>query len=157
MLHSGIPGTVPSHAPHTINQVIIFSYFKSVLDIIEAMMTTDGVMTCRFDGDLKDDRARELEDFKKDPKKMVLLCTIGSGGVGLNIVEANHVFFVDPWFNPQTHAQAECRVHRIGQTKPVTVTYLIMDKTIDAWMFGSESCLLSSHSEPRWPRCIRVW
>ena len=108
-------------------------------------------------GDLKDDRARELEDFKKDPKKMVLLCTIGSGGVGLNIVEANHVFFVDPWFNPQTHAQAECRVHRIGQTKPVTVTYLIMDKTIDAWMFGSESCLLSSHSEPRWPRCIRVW
>ena len=87
MLPSGTPGTVPSHAPHTINQVIIFSYFKGVLDIIEAMMTTDGVMTCRFDGDLKhNDRARELEDFKKNPKKKVLLCTIGSGGVGLNIV-----------------------------------------------------------------------
>ena len=111
-------------------------------------MTTDNIMTCRFDGDLKDERARELEDFKKDPDKKVLLCSIGSGGTGLNIVEANHVAFVDPWFNPQTHAQAECRVHRIGQTKPVTVTYFIMDKTIDAWMFGSELHLVVPFCPP---------
>ena len=45
----------------------------------------------------------------------VLLATIHSGGVGLNIAEANHVIFCDRWFNPQMMEQAIARVHRIKQ------------------------------------------
>ena len=45
----------------------------------------------------------------------VLLATIHSGGVGLNIAAANHVIFSDRWFNPQTMEQAIARVHRIKQ------------------------------------------
>lgn len=55
-------------------------------------------------------KAAALKDFKntriEDGGASVLLATVKSGGVGLNIVEANNVLFVDRWFNPTTHAQA---------------------------------------------------
>ena len=61
------------------------------------------VRTERFDGDVgQDGRSKALERFKVDPEKRVLLATIHSGGVGLNITQANHVFFCDRWYDPTT-------------------------------------------------------
>jgi SNF2 family DNA or RNA helicase len=41
------------------------------------------------------------------------------------------VYFTGPHWNPTHEQQAIARVHRIGQTKPVTVKKFIMDKTIE--------------------------
>ena len=56
------------------------------------------------------------------------------GGVGLNLVEANHVLFCDRWFNPTVHDQAMDRTHRIGQTKAVFVDYIDCIDTFDMVM-----------------------
>ena len=40
-----------------------------------------------------------------------------AGGVGLNLVGADTVLFVDSDFNPQNDLQAAARAHRIGQTR----------------------------------------
>ena len=40
-----------------------------------------------------------------------------TGGVGLNLVGADTVLFVDSDFNPQNDLQAAARAHRIGQTR----------------------------------------
>jgi len=61
----------------------------------------------------------------------VFLISLKAGGVGLNLVAANHVFLVDPWWNPAVEEQAIQRVHRIGQTKDVFVTRLICNKSIE--------------------------
>ena len=45
--------------------------------------------------------------------------SIGTGGVGLNIVSANRVVFLDVWWNPFVHEQCEDRTYRIGQQKQV--------------------------------------
>ena len=68
----------------------------------------------RYDGD--DTRCREAarKRFQETALPVVLLATTKSGGVGLNIVEANHVLFVDRWFNPVVQQQAEDRTYRIG-------------------------------------------
>ena len=42
-------------------------------------------------------------------------------GVGLTLVEANHVIHYGRWWNPAVESQATDRVYRIGQTKHVTV------------------------------------
>ena len=57
-----------------------------------------------------------------------------TSGVGLNITEANHVLFLDRWFNPTIHDQAMDRTHRYGQKKPVEVTFLDCEDSVDKVM-----------------------
>ena len=47
-----------------------------------------------------------LERFKCDPEVRVLLLPIRSGGNGLNLVEATHVFLVEPLLSNGLEAQA---------------------------------------------------
>ena len=46
-------------------------------------------------------------------------------GLGLTLVEANHVIHYGRWWNPALEAQATDRVYRIGQTRPVHVYFPI--------------------------------
>lgn len=47
----------------------------------------------------------------------IFLVSLKTAGVGLNLVSANKVFLMDPWWNPGVEDQAIERVHRIGQKK----------------------------------------
>lgn len=47
----------------------------------------------------------------------VLLLSLSAGGVGLNLIGGNHLFLLDPHWNPQLEAQAFDRIYRVGQTK----------------------------------------
>jgi SNF2 family DNA or RNA helicase len=44
---------------------------------------------------------------------------------------ANHVHLVEPHWNPMAEAQAVDRVHRIGQSREVTVTRYIVINTVE--------------------------
>jgi len=50
-----------------------------------------------------------------------MLLSLTAGGVGLNLIGANYMFFMDIHWNPQNEKQAQDRIHRFGQTKPVTI------------------------------------
>ena len=62
-----------------------------------------------------------IEAFQKDPATTVFLLSMRSGAVGINLTAANHVFLMEPAFNPALEAQAIGRAHRMGQTRPVVV------------------------------------
>jgi SWI/SNF-related matrix-associated actin-dependent regulator of chromatin subfamily A3 len=51
--------------------------------------------------------------------------------VGLNIVEANQVILLDPWWNESIEQQAIDRVFRIGQKKDVRVFKFVMQDSIE--------------------------
>ena len=73
----------------------------------------NGIQSLRYDGD--DSAARRIDilnAFELPDSPPVILMTPQSGGVGLNITAANHVIFMDRWFNPVLHEQAEARAHR---------------------------------------------
>ena len=80
--------------------MLILSFFKGGLDLLEGIFTEDlGIDCARYDGDFGSATRRdELSRFKKDPSCKILLATVQSGGVGLDIVEANHAFFLDRWY-----------------------------------------------------------
>ena len=54
-----------------------------------------------------------------------------AGGLGINLVTANHVVLYDSDFNPQIDLQAMDRAHRIGQKKIVYVYRLICKDTVE--------------------------
>jgi len=57
--------------------------------------------------------------------------SLKAGNLGLNMVAACHVILLDLWWNPTTEDQAIDRAHRIGQTRPVTVTRITIKDTVE--------------------------
>ena len=57
--------------------------------------------------------------------------SLKAGNIGLNMVAACHVIMLDPWWNPSAEDQAVDRAHRIGQTRPVSVSRLTIKDTVE--------------------------
>ena len=73
-------------------------------------------------------RSAALASFERDPSRRVMVLSLRAGGTGLNLTAASRVIHFDRWWNPAVETQAEDRVHRIGQTRPVEVfAYLCAD------------------------------
>lgn len=85
-----------------------------------------------FHGQLKDyDRAELVCAFQEAQLPRVLCISLKAGGTGLTLTRANHVYHFDQWWNFAAAGQAEDRVHRIGQTRPVFVTNLLTKGTVE--------------------------
>jgi SNF2 family DNA or RNA helicase len=61
----------------------------------------------------------------------VMLISLRAGGLGLNLTAADHVFLLDPWWNPAVEEQAADRAHRLGQDRPVLVYHLVAAETVE--------------------------
>ena len=72
-----------------------------------------------------------VENFRDNPDCKVLLMTVKTGGVGLNLVNADTVFIAEPWWNKAAEDQAVNRLHRIGQKNAVNCYFLITKDTIE--------------------------
>ena len=82
-----------------------------------------------LDGSTKN-RQELVESFNSGTVKIFLI-SLKAGGTGLNLVSADYVIHLDPWWNPAVENQATDRAHRIGQTKTVFVQKLIVRDTIE--------------------------
>lgn len=76
-------------------------------------------------------RHQEVRKFRKLPKKRLFFGNIKAAGTGWNGTAASTVLFAEFGWTPGDHAQAEARPHRIGQTEPVMVYYLVVPDTIE--------------------------
>ena len=70
------------------------------------------------------DRQGVIDSFRSNEAN-VFLISLKAGGFGLTLTEADYVFLLDPWWNPQVEEQAVDRAHRIGQDKPVIIYRLV--------------------------------
>lgn len=112
---------------------VVFSQWTSMLDKIEDALEEAAIRFSRLDGTMKrEDRSRAMDALKTDPSCEVLLVSLRAGGVGLNLTAARRVYLMDPYWNPAVENQAVDRIHRLGQTKPVTTIKLIIENTIEA-------------------------
>jgi SNF2 family DNA or RNA helicase len=112
------------------HRCLVFSQWTSMLDLIEPALKTAGLTYSRLDGATAN-RGEIVEQFQATTGPTVLLMSLKAGGTGLTLTAADHVFLVDPWWNPQVEAQAADRAHRIGQDKPVFVYRLVSQGTVE--------------------------
>ena len=82
-------------------------------------------------GTPKKRRDRMVERFADPAGPRIFLLSLKAGGTGLNLVQANHVFHFDRWWNPAVENQATDRAFRIGQTKNVQVHKFVCAGTLE--------------------------
>jgi len=111
-------------------RALVFSQWTSLLDRVEPRLDEAGLTWCRLDGSTRD-RAGVVDRFQAADGPPVFLISLKAGGTGLNLTAADHVFHLDPWWNPATEQQATDRAHRIGQDKPVFVWKLVSAGTVE--------------------------
>lgn len=140
------------------SKIIIFSQWDTILNAIKPGLLSNNIdfrysaNTSKF--------AKEINEFKDvNGHVTCLLLNLKFGNKGLNLVEAQHIFLVEPILNPDDEMQGKSlflynmndvflhliseivilavgRVHRIGQTKITFVHRFITKKTIEENIFN---------------------
>ncbi len=112
------------------HQVLVFSQFVEMLEIIRDRLVTEGIGHLMLTGKTEN-RAELVDQFQSDPTKTVFLLSLKAAGFGLNLTAASYVILYDPWWNPAAEAQAIDRTHRIGQTENVVAYRLLAEATVE--------------------------
>jgi SNF2 family DNA or RNA helicase len=114
--------------------VVIFTSFVDVAKMVHSKLSDCGWDGEILTGETPAKKRQAMVDKFQNGLSPVFCCTFGAGGVGLTLTAASTVILLDrPWTPGDAH-QAEDRVRRIGQTKPVTsiwMTAFELDKQID--------------------------
>ena len=140
--------------PHLLklkHKILIFSQFKTTLDILESYCSDlRGWPVCRIDGSIsQDERYEQITSFNSPSSDYkVFLLSTRAGGQGINLAAADTVILFDSDWNPQQDLQAMDRAHRIGQTRPVIVYRFATRGTVE------ETLLLKADSKRRLEKLV---
>ena len=114
-------------------KVVFFAKHLDVMDAAEEAFAKRGIRSTSIRGDQTSAaRQKAIDAFVKDPEVAVIVCSLTAGGVGINLQVASNVVLAElSWTNAE-QTQAIDRVHRIGQSEPVTAWRIIAAQTIDS-------------------------
>jgi SNF2 family DNA or RNA helicase len=118
-------------------KIVIFSMFTSCLDLVAHAIDVllPNIIYSQVDGDTSsEEREFILEDFKYNPEHRAVLFSYGVGSEGFNLTEATHCICIEGWWTEVVPLQAESRIWRSGQTKPVFVHVIRVSGTIEQHM-----------------------
>jgi SNF2 family DNA or RNA helicase/cellobiose-specific phosphotransferase system component IIB len=112
------------------HKVLIFSSFVRHLKLLAKSFDEKNWKYALLTGQVRD-REKEIDKFNRNKDVNCFFISLKAGGTGLNLVAADYIFIIDPWWNPAAEMQALSRSHRIGQDKNVIVYRFISDNTIE--------------------------
>ena len=84
-----------------------------------------------FPIEARDQCIREFQEMGQEGRAALLVATYGALREGVTLHAARHVVFHDLDWSPAAIAQAEKRIHRIGQTRACTSHWIVAERTID--------------------------
>ena len=81
------------------------------------------------------------------PPRPILLVQAGAAASGLTLVEAAHVFIMEPMMRQEEELQAHARCHRYGQKRPVSVRTYFAPVTVESRMLGLRADVMQLERE----------
>ncbi|KAK3316035.1 SNF2 family N-terminal domain-containing protein [Apodospora peruviana] len=122
---------------HPHRKSIAFSCWKKTLDLMGQILKSRGIRYYSIHGSLSlAERTRVLTAFKMPAGANILLMTLGTGAVGLNLAVASRIYLMEPQWNPSVQLQAIGRSLRLGQTDQVNIIHYIMKDTVEDVCFA---------------------
>ena len=116
------------------HRALVFTQFRKMGDLLSAhLINTFGPTVIFMHGGIPQRKRQEMIDrFQAEgDDARIFVLSLKTGGVGLNLTAANHVFHYDRWWNPAVEDQATDRAHRIGQYKTVQVHKFVCVGTLE--------------------------
>lgn len=110
-------------------QVLIFTEYRATQDVLVRHLNDLGILARAFHGGLRPrERDQMVEWFRQGPHVLV---STEAGGQGINLQFCHQLINFDlPW-NPMRIEQRIGRVHRLGQTHPVSIVNLFSMETVE--------------------------
>ncbi|MGI5217391.1 DEAD/DEAH box helicase [Nocardia sp. CA-290969] len=112
---------------------LIFTQYRATGELLVRHLAEQFAIAVPFfhGGLSQPERAGIVDEFQSPDGPPVLVLSLRAAGTGLTLTRAADVVHFDRWWNPAVEAQASDRVHRIGQTRTVTVTTLTSATTVE--------------------------
>lgn len=108
---------------------LVFSQYPDALKLVGKALSVNNIAWVELKGGSKASTA--VRDFENKEEVRVFLLPHKVGASGLTLNRANHVFLLEPCLDSAILQQAVGRAHRMGQTRPVHVTRLIMHSSVE--------------------------
>jgi len=129
-LASGRWSRALEHLDEAPGKTILWTSFRWCLSEWERLLAKNDIGYVRYQkGDNSSIRA-----WKTDPAIKVFLGNPHSGGIGLNLAEADTMIYFNNTDDFEVRLQSEDRAHRIGQTKHLTIVDLFAPGTVEVKM-----------------------
>jgi len=115
----------------TDKKLIVFAWHKFVVDDLAQELLNHGAL--KYYGGMSDNERENTISAFKSQHSRVLVANMAAGGVGIDGLQevCETAFFVEIYGSIATHAQAEDRLHRIGQNNSVSIKYLIAQDSVE--------------------------
>ncbi len=114
------------------HKILIFSQFVKGLNLIEQILNKLHLHYFMITGETKSENRIDFANrFNASDEVKIFLVSLKAGGTGLNLVGADVVIHMDPWWNQAVESQATDRAYRIGQKRNVEVVKIICENTIE--------------------------
>lgn len=118
-------------------KVIVFCQWKTFLNLFSQICETEKWDYVTLHGSMsKKTREAHINKFKNVAGVKIMIATLKTGGIGLNLTCARYVINVDPWWNSAIEIQAFSRVYRIGQDHQTEFVNLTLAGTVDEHLNG---------------------
>ena len=112
------------------DKTIIFCQYTDEIETITRLIRASGRSAVQFYGEMSiTKRNAAIDAFRSNTQYFV--ANKSCGAFGLNLQFCHKIIFYSHDWNWGTRAQAEDRVHRLGQTHDVEITDICMDDSID--------------------------
>ena len=130
------------------DKAIVFSQWPEMIDIVGEALSANNILfsVCVNRGkDFED--GGTLERFKSDIDIRVLLMPLHLGAEGLDLIQASHIFLLEPLLNPALESQAVNRIHRIGQSKKTHVHKFAVKDTVEELILNGQQFVVHKEEE----------
>jgi SNF2 family DNA or RNA helicase len=110
-------------------QVIIWANFKQEISTLLTTLPGSQAIWSQTR-----DRDKVVKDFQQG-RTQYLIANPASAAHGLTFTNCSYAIYFSLNYSYEYQKQSEDRIHRIGQTKPVTYYYLLAQNTIDTVIY----------------------
>lgn len=130
---AGLAADYAAQLARNVGKVVFFAKHVDVMDQAEQTFADRGIRYASIRGDQTPKaRQKNIAAFVDDPEVQIVVCSLTAAGVGLNLQVASNLVLAELSWTHAEQTQAIDRIHRIGQSEPVTAWRVIAAQTIDA-------------------------